>query len=85
MLEEQLVALLAVDGDVREEGREPVARPARAREEERGEARAGVDGQRGRGEVGEQRDGRVCERVEGGEEVALNAQVRRRLVTRGRR
>ena len=77
VLEQQPVALLRVDRDVREERRERLPAPARAREEQRREARAGLRGQRRRGEVREQRARRVGERVLRGEVVALRAHVQR--------
>ena len=77
VLEQQPVALLRVDRDVREERRERLPAPARAREEQRREARAGLRGQRRRGEVREQRARRVGERVLRGEVVALCVHVQR--------
>ena len=66
VLEQQLIALLRVDGDVREERRDLLPAPPRPREEELREPRPGVDRQRGRGEVREERRRGVRERVGGG-------------------
>ena len=71
VLEQQLIALLRVDGDVREERRDLLPAPPRPREEQLREPRPGIDRQRGRGEVRQEWRQGVRERVGGGQVVAL--------------